>query len=112
MSKKSSLAAELDPFISPFRIDGSGKFHLKSHKTNEKGGLDKDTAEEILDARTRSGPEGKFTIDFNPQRPAARMRYSIAHEIGHTLFSDCAAAIRNRASGKAAEAASPPRRAQ
>jgi Zn-dependent peptidase ImmA (M78 family) len=53
--------------------------------------------EEILDARTRSGPQGKFTIDFNPQRPAARMRYSIAHEIGHTLFGDCAAAIRNRA---------------
>ena len=53
MSKKSSLAAELDPFISPFRIDGSGKFHLKSHKTNEKGGLDKDTAEEILDANRK-----------------------------------------------------------
>jgi len=52
--------------------------------------------EEILDARTRSDAEGKFTIDFNPQRPAARMRYSIAHEIGHTLFTDCAAAIRNR----------------
>jgi Zn-dependent peptidase ImmA (M78 family) len=53
--------------------------------------------EAILDARTRSDPEGKFTIDFNPQRPAARMRFSIAHEIGHTLFSDCAAATRNRA---------------
>ena len=53
MSKKSSLAAELDPFISPFRIDGSGKFHLKSQKTNEKGGLDKDTAEEILDANRK-----------------------------------------------------------
>jgi Zn-dependent peptidase ImmA (M78 family) len=53
--------------------------------------------EEILEARTRSDAQGKFTIDFNPQRPAARMRYSIAHEIGHTLFSDCAAAIRNRA---------------
>lgn len=53
--------------------------------------------EEILDARTRSDAEGKFTIDFNPQRPAARMRYSIAHEIGHTLFTDCAATIRNRA---------------
>jgi len=52
--------------------------------------------EEILEARTRSDAEGKFTIDFNPQRPAARMRYSIAHEIGHTLFTDCAAAIRNR----------------
>src|SRR5580698_6980462 len=53
--------------------------------------------EEILDARTRSDREGNFTIEFNPQRPAARMRYSIAHEIGHTLFKDCAEAIRNRA---------------
>jgi hypothetical protein len=51
----------------------------------------------ILDARTRSDPEGKFIIDFNPQRPAARMRFSIAHEIGHTLFTDCAATVRNRA---------------
>jgi PPK2 family polyphosphate:nucleotide phosphotransferase len=52
MSKKSSktLAAELDPFISPFRVDGSEKFHLKSHKTDGKGGLDKDEAEKILDA--------------------------------------------------------------
>lgn len=56
MSKKSppSLAAELKPFIAPFRVDGSGKFHLKSFKTNEKGGLDKDEAGKILDAnRTR-----------------------------------------------------------
>jgi PPK2 family polyphosphate:nucleotide phosphotransferase len=55
MSKKSSkaLATELDPFISPFHVDGSDKFHLKSHKTNEKGGLDKDGAEEILDANRK-----------------------------------------------------------
>ena len=53
MSKKSSLAAELDRFISPFRVDGSDKFHLKAHKTNEKGGLDKDEAEGILDANRR-----------------------------------------------------------
>ena len=45
-----SLAAELDRFISPFRIDGSGKFHLKSLKTNEKGGLDKAEGEKILEA--------------------------------------------------------------
>jgi hypothetical protein len=52
MSKKSSqpLAAQLQPFIAPFRFDGSGTFHLKSHKTNEKGGLDKDKAERILEA--------------------------------------------------------------
>lgn len=53
--------------------------------------------EGVLDARTHSDSAGKFTIEFNPQRPAARMRYSVAHELGHTLFPDCAAAIRNRA---------------
>ena len=47
MSKKPSrsVAAALDQFISPFRIDGATKFHLTSHKTSEKGGLDKDKAE-------------------------------------------------------------------
>src|ERR1700676_4077942 len=52
MSKKSSesLSAQLKPFVAPFRVDGSGEFHLKSHKTNEKGGLDKDEGEKILDA--------------------------------------------------------------
>lgn len=52
--------------------------------------------ESVLDARTRFH-KGKFVIEFNPNRPAARLRYSIAHEIGHTLFPDCAFAIRNRA---------------
>ena len=52
MSRKPSppLAAELKPFVAPFRFDGSGKFHLRSHKTDEKGGLDKDKAEKILEA--------------------------------------------------------------
>ena len=56
MNNKSSqsLGDQLKPFVAPFRFDGSGKFHLKSHKTNEKGGLDKDRAEKILEAnRTR-----------------------------------------------------------
>jgi PPK2 family polyphosphate:nucleotide phosphotransferase len=52
MAKK-PLSAELDRFISPFRIDGSGKFHLQSHKTGEKGGLDKEEGEEILDANRK-----------------------------------------------------------
>jgi PPK2 family polyphosphate:nucleotide phosphotransferase len=60
MSKKSSqsLSAELKPFVAPFRFDGSGEFHLRSHKTNEKGGLDKDKAEKILEANR------KRLIDF------------------------------------------------
>lgn len=55
MSNKSSqsLSDQLKPFIAPFRFDGSGKFHLKSHKTNEKGGLDKDKAERILEANRK-----------------------------------------------------------
>jgi PPK2 family polyphosphate:nucleotide phosphotransferase len=55
MSKKpsQSLGARLIPFVAPFRFDGSGQFHLKSHKTNEKGGLDKDKAEKILDANRK-----------------------------------------------------------
>jgi PPK2 family polyphosphate:nucleotide phosphotransferase len=43
----------LNAFIEPFRFDGSGTFHLKSHKTNEKGGLDKDKAEKILAANRK-----------------------------------------------------------
>jgi len=52
MSRKSTqpLADELKPFVAPFRFDGAGAFHLKSHKTNERGGLDKDKAEKILEA--------------------------------------------------------------
>src|SRR5476649_841718 len=55
MNKKSSqsLSAELKPFVAPFRFDGSGKFHLKSQESDEKGGLDKDKAEKILDAHKK-----------------------------------------------------------
>src|SRR3954453_22225419 len=52
MSKKSSklLTDQLKPYVAPFRYDGSGEFHLKSHKTNEKGGLDKEKATKIIEA--------------------------------------------------------------
>ncbi len=55
MSKKplQSLGTELKPFVAPFRFDGSGKFHLKAYKTDEKGGLNKDQAQEILDANRK-----------------------------------------------------------
>src|SRR5712672_3759837 len=55
MSKKSSesLSTQLKTFVAPFRVDGSGEFHLKSHKTNEKGGLDKDKAEKILETNRK-----------------------------------------------------------
>ncbi|MGY3235137.1 MULTISPECIES: polyphosphate kinase 2 family protein [unclassified Bradyrhizobium] len=55
MSKKpsKSLAQELDRYITPFRHDGSGKFHLKDYKTDEKGDLDKEQGQEILDANKK-----------------------------------------------------------
>lgn len=55
MSKKpsKSLAQELDRYITPFRHDGSGTFHLKDYRTNERGDLDKETAQGILDANKK-----------------------------------------------------------
>ena len=55
MGKQSqkSLADTLKPYVAPFRYDGSGEFHLKSHKTNEKGGLDKEKGEKIIEANRK-----------------------------------------------------------
>jgi PPK2 family polyphosphate:nucleotide phosphotransferase len=55
MSKKPSpsLGAQLKSFVAPFRVDGSGEFHLRSYKTGEKGGLDKDKAAKILEANRK-----------------------------------------------------------
>src|SRR4051812_41050980 len=55
MSKKSQqpIGDALKPLVAPFRYDGSGEFHLKSHKTGEKGGLDKDKGEKIIEANRK-----------------------------------------------------------
>lgn len=55
MSKKpkQTLADELKPFVAPFRFDGAGEFHLKSHNTDARGDLDKDKGEEIIDANRK-----------------------------------------------------------
>jgi PPK2 family polyphosphate:nucleotide phosphotransferase len=55
VSKKPSLplAAELNPFVAPFRFNGAGEFHLKSHNTGERGGLDKDKGEKIIAANRK-----------------------------------------------------------
>ena len=55
MSKKpsQSLGDQLKPYVAPFRLDGSGAFHLRSHRTNARGGLDKDKAEKILEANRK-----------------------------------------------------------
>lgn len=49
----------------------------------------------ITDARVYDSG-GKTVIEFNPNRPAGRVNFSIAHEIAHTFFSDWREKIRNR----------------
>jgi PPK2 family polyphosphate:nucleotide phosphotransferase len=55
MGKQSSqsLADQLKPYVAPFSFDGSGEFHLKSHNTSEKGGLDKEKGEKIIEANRK-----------------------------------------------------------
>jgi Zn-dependent peptidase ImmA (M78 family)/O-acetyl-ADP-ribose deacetylase (regulator of RNase III) len=50
---------------------------------------------EVIDARTVSGKKG-VRIQFNPTQPRKRLRFSIAHEIAHTLFDDVGDAPRHR----------------
>lgn len=53
----------------------------------------------VADARlvaTESGPK----IEFNPQQPRERVRFSIAHEIAHLLFPDWSEQVRNRGGNK------------
>jgi len=52
--------------------------------------------EAILDARIVPVGAQRFKIEFNPNRSQGRLRFSVAHEIAHTFFPDCAEAVRNR----------------
>jgi len=45
-----SNGKQLKSYVEPFRIDGSKEFHLKSHKPGEKGDLDKEAANKIIEA--------------------------------------------------------------
>ncbi|MGO8914724.1 MAG: ImmA/IrrE family metallo-endopeptidase, partial [Stellaceae bacterium] len=51
---------------------------------------------DVVDARTIPTSTGGLTIEFNPRQPRERLRFSIAHEIAHTFFPDCAKAVRHR----------------
>jgi O-acetyl-ADP-ribose deacetylase (regulator of RNase III) len=52
--------------------------------------------QELRDARTVPAGGGKVMIEYNPTRPPQRLRFSLAHEIAHTLFPDVAKAARYR----------------
>ena len=51
--------------------------------------------QEVFDARARL-VGGRPRIEYNPNRPRARVRFSIAHELGHLLFEDFAQQARHR----------------
>ena len=72
MSKKPSLSlsAQLQPFVTPYSFDGSAEFHLRSHKTSDRGGIDKDKGEKILDSMR------KWLSDFQ-EKLYAQDRWSL-----------------------------------
>lgn len=49
----------------------------------------------IADARLLATSDAA-TIEFNPQQPRERVRFSIAHELAHMLFPDWREEVRNR----------------
>jgi Zn-dependent peptidase ImmA (M78 family)/O-acetyl-ADP-ribose deacetylase (regulator of RNase III) len=51
--------------------------------------------QDLEDARLVS-VDGRPRIEFNPNRRPARVRFSVAHELGHLLFDDYAARPRHR----------------
>ncbi|HEX9712464.1 MAG TPA: ImmA/IrrE family metallo-endopeptidase [Actinomycetota bacterium] len=58
-------------------------------------GIEVVPTEEVLDARLLS-TSGGARIEFNPNRPRIRTRFSLSHEIAHTLFPDWKDASRYR----------------
>jgi Zn-dependent peptidase ImmA (M78 family) len=51
---------------------------------------------DVLDARIVAEPDGKFRIEYNPNKPNSRIRFSVAHELTHILFPDCHNQTRHR----------------
>ena len=57
----------------------------------------------LTDARIISKHD-EFMIEYNPRQRASRINFSIAHELGHVLFPDCAKRVRNREAIRASDA--------
>jgi O-acetyl-ADP-ribose deacetylase (regulator of RNase III) len=58
-------------------------------------GIEVVARDDLYDARTVPVPGG-VRVEYNPNRPRARLRFSLAHELGHTLFPDCRETARHR----------------
>jgi hypothetical protein len=53
-------------------------------------------SEDVAEARTVHAGGGRFVVQYNPTRPEVRTRFSICHEIIHTMFPDCHERVRHR----------------
>ncbi len=51
---------------------------------------------DVREAQIVPGPNNALVIEYNPDRSRARIRFSICHELAHTLFPDCAQQVRHR----------------
>lgn len=51
---------------------------------------------EVFEARTLPIGQGNVRIEYNPNKPRRRIRFSLAHELAHTLFPDCSKSVRQR----------------
>ncbi|HEO1760302.1 TPA: ImmA/IrrE family metallo-endopeptidase [Pseudomonas aeruginosa] len=59
---------------------------------------------DIPDARLRPSGDGQLVLEYNPMRPRGRLRFSIAHEVAHSLFADCREEVRHRGGETASRA--------
>jgi hypothetical protein len=59
-------------------------------------GIHVNASGDVRDAQVVVGPDGRFSVELNPSRARVRQRFSLAHEIAHTLFPDCGDAVRRR----------------
>src|SRR5258708_5818325 len=66
------------------------------HKLAEFLGIRVIPSADVREAQIVPLSNGSFRIEYNPNKPRARIRFSIAHEIAHTLFPDCAERVRHR----------------
>jgi hypothetical protein len=59
-------------------------------------GLDIIPNDSVMDAKLVPLKKNQMQIQYNPFQKPSRINFSIAHEIAHTLFSDCEEEVRNR----------------
>lgn len=62
----------------------------------DEGGGQQSSGPEVSPLAHLVSASAALRLEYNPTRPRGRMRYSVAHELGHALFPDVAEAPRHR----------------